>query len=285
MPHQRHTTAQAEQHAPIGIGSGAVLDPERETTQQESLNECHLFAGCGGGILAGVLLGHRPVVAVEIEPYCREVLAQRQRDGILPTFAIHDDVRTFDGKPWRGKCDVVAGGFPCQDISACGTRAGIDGERSGLWREMSRIIGEIRPRYAFIENSPDLAFRGLDRVLCDLARMGYDARWGVFSACSIGAPHSRERMFLLADAEGWATGQPSERQGRQDTPGGSANRGGLPDAWIETGRAETFAAEPDVVRLADGAASRLERLKATGNGQVPAVAALAWQTLERGFGV
>jgi hypothetical protein len=80
-------------------------------------------------------------------------------------------VRTFDGTPWRGKCDVVAGGFPCQDISACGTRAGIDGERSGLWREMSRIIGEIRPRYAFIENSPDLTPTWLDWL------MGWPLDW------------------------------------------------------------------------------------------------------------
>ena len=165
------------------------------------MNELHLFAGAGGGILGGMLLGHRTVCAVEIEPYCRKILLQRQRDGILPWFPIWDDVRTFDGKPWRGIVDVVCGGFPCQDISAAGKGAGIDGERSGLWGEMARIIGEIRPRIAFVENSPMLTSRGLGRVLGDLSEMGFDARWGVVSAADAGAPHLRERIWILADAE------------------------------------------------------------------------------------
>ena len=97
------------------------------------MRELHLFAGAGGGILGGMLLGHTTVGAVEIEPYCRRVLLQRQRDGILPKFPIWDDVCTFDGKPWRGKVDVVCGGFPCQDISVAGKGTGITGERSGLW--------------------------------------------------------------------------------------------------------------------------------------------------------
>jgi len=103
------------------------------------VNELHLFAGAGGGILAGQLLGHRCVCAVEFEPYAQAVLVARQNDGTFPPFPIWDDVRTFDGKPWRGVVDVVCGGFPCQDISAAGGGDGIDGERSGLWREMARI--------------------------------------------------------------------------------------------------------------------------------------------------
>jgi DNA (cytosine-5)-methyltransferase 1 len=162
------------------------------------MNELHLFAGAGGGILGGMLLGHTTVCAVELEPYCRKVLLQRQRDGILPKFPIWDDVTTFDGTPWRGKVDVVCGGFPCQDISAAGKGAGITGERSGLWGEMARIIGEIRPKYAFVENSPMLTLRGLDRVLGDLSEMGYDARWGVVGAYHVGAPHRRERIWITA---------------------------------------------------------------------------------------
>ena len=100
-----------------------------------------------------MLLGHTCVCAVEIEPYCRKVLLQRQRDGILPKFPIWDDVRTFDGKPWRGRVDVVCGGFPCQDISVAGSGAGIEGKQSGLWRDMARINlrsgTEIRPRGKF----------------------------------------------------------------------------------------------------------------------------------------
>lgn len=162
------------------------------------MNELHLFAGTGGGILGGMLLGHTCVCAVEIEPYCRKVLLQRQRDGILPKFPIWDDVRTFDGKPWRGKVDIICGGFPCQDISCAGKGAGIDGERSGLWSEFARIISEGRPRYAFVENSPMLAIRGLGRVLGDLSEIGYDARWCVMGADDVGAPHIRKRMWILA---------------------------------------------------------------------------------------
>ena len=162
------------------------------------MNELHLFAGVGGGILGGMLLGHTCVCAVEIEPYCRKVLLQRQRDGILPKFPIWDDVRTFDGKPWRGKVDIICGGFPCQDISCAGKGAGIEGERSGLWSEFARIIGEVRPRYAFVENSPMLVVRGLGRVLGDLSKIGYDARWCVMGADDVGAPHIRKRMWILA---------------------------------------------------------------------------------------
>ena len=97
------------------------------------MNELALFAGAGGGILGGALLGWRTVCAVEINPYCRELLVARQNDGTLAPFPIWDDIRTFSGKPWRGVVDVVSGGFPCQDISLAGRGAGITGERSGLW--------------------------------------------------------------------------------------------------------------------------------------------------------
>jgi DNA (cytosine-5)-methyltransferase 1 len=162
------------------------------------MNELALFAGAGGGILGGQLLGWRTVCAVERDPYAASVLLARQNDGFLPAFPIWDDVRTFDGRPWRGIVDVVSGGFPCQDISAAGKGAGITGERSGLWAEMARIIGEVRPRYAFVENSPLLTSRGLDVVLGDLASMGYDARWGVLGAYHAGAPHKRDRIWIVA---------------------------------------------------------------------------------------
>lgn len=162
------------------------------------MNELHLFAGAGGGIYGGQLLGHTTVCAVEIESYCRQVMHQRQRDGIFPRFPIWDDVTTFDGRPWKGSVDIVAGGFPCQDISAAGKGAGLAGKRSGLWAEFARIIGEIQPQFAFIENSPLLRTRGLVTVLQDLAQMGYDARWCVLGAWHAGAPHKRDRMWILA---------------------------------------------------------------------------------------
>ena len=162
------------------------------------MNELHLFAGAGGGILGGQLLGHSTVCAVEIEEYPRQVLLQRQRDGVLPRFPIWDDVCTFDGKPWRGTVDVICGGFPCQDISSAGKGAGIAGKRSGLWTEYARIIDEVRPKFVFAENSPLLRGRGLDVVLGDLSELGYDAKWCVLGAWHVGAPHKRNRMWVLA---------------------------------------------------------------------------------------
>lgn len=161
------------------------------------MNELALFAGAGGGILAGQLLGWRCIGACEIEKYPRKVLLARQRDGILPKFPIWDDVRTFDGRPWRGLVDVVSGGFPCQDISSAGKGAGLDGKRSGLWSEMLRVVCEVRPQYVFVENSPLLTRRGLGRVLGGLAAAGYDAAWICLSAADCGAPHERKRLWLL----------------------------------------------------------------------------------------
>lgn len=170
------------------------------------MNELALFAGAGGGILGGKLCGFTTVCAVEIDAYCRRVLMQRQNEGVLPAFPIWDDVRTFDGAPWRGSVDIVTGGFPCQDISVAGAGAGIDGESSGLWREMARIIGEVRPAIAFVENSPALTLRGLDRVLGDLSSMGFDARWGVVSAQDAiwaaenpAVYHERGRIWIVAE--------------------------------------------------------------------------------------
>lgn len=161
------------------------------------MNELALFSGAGGGVLASYLLGWRTVCAVERDAYAAQVLAQRQNDGILEAFPIWSDITSFDGKPWRGIVDVISGGFPCQDISSAGKGAGIEGERSGLWAEMARIIGEVRPRYVFVENSPMLVSRGLTRVISDLAKMGYDAQWARFSASNFGAPHIRDRIWIV----------------------------------------------------------------------------------------
>ena len=351
------------------------------------MNELALFAGAGGGILGGKLLGWRTVCAVEWEPYPASVLCARQNDGLLPPFPIWDDVQTFDGHPWRGVVDVISGGFPCQDISAAGKGAGIDGERSGMWREMARIIREVRPRYAFVENSPMLTSRGLGRVLGDLASMGFDAKWGVLGAADVGANHQRDRIWIVARWRGnlphaqhnrtrwWEQQQKSikketreisntdgiglqrstdkcimEIQGRNqlqikqsrdqsemaDTDNQglwscSRGDGGQPDredrarrdnetrsgkyaqfaqvgkpqnleekisnpsvknverqrqksSRIESqfgdiGYASWWATEPDVGRVADGVAARVDRLKAIGNGQVPLCAAEAWRLL------
>ena len=201
------------------------------------MNELALFAGAGGGILGGKLLGWKCVCAVEYDEHARKVLAARQDDGCLDPFPIWNDVLTFDGKPWRGVVDIVTGGFPCQDISAAGKGAGLDGERSGLWSEMSRIIGEVRPRYALVENSPVLTSRGLGVVLGDLAAMGYDARWGVLGAIDAGAPHKRDRIWIVANAAGDGRRQGitdsarrRERMGEREKQGSRNDRRHVADA-------------------------------------------------------
>jgi len=243
------------------------------------VRELHLFAGAGGGILGGHLLGHTTVCAVEIEPYCRKVLLQRQRDGILPKFPIWDDVTTFDGNPWRGKVDVVCGGFPCQDISCAGGGAGLSGERSGLWSEMARIIGEVRPRLAFVENSPMLTLRGLDRVIGDLTEMGYDAKWGVVSASNTGAPHRRERIWIFANSKGSYV-EKQKVVGAALQKRAKGKFGGASSFHAHTISAPSwYGDQPGMVGLDDGFSKYVDRAKAAGNAQVPIVAATAWRVL------
>lgn len=162
------------------------------------LRTLHLFAGSGGGILADFLLGHVPVCAVEIDPYCQQVLVQRQQDGLLPWFPVWSDVRTFDGHLWSGVVDVVAGGFPCQPWSVAGKRAGEADERN-LWPDTYRVVCEVRPKHVFLENVPGLlAHWYFGRILGDLAEAGYDASWMVLGANDVGAPHRRKRLWILA---------------------------------------------------------------------------------------
>lgn len=181
----------------------------------DELYTFHLFAGAGGGILGDLLLGYTPVGAVEIEEYPREVLFSRQKDGILPSFPIWDDVTTFsvDNPETRDYIEYlrsirgqlcICGGFPCQDISVAGKGLGVEkGKRSGLWSEMWRIIGEIRPHYIFVENSPALLTRGFDRVIADLSSIRYDLVWGIVSAADTGAWHRRDRFWGLGIAQEW----------------------------------------------------------------------------------
>jgi len=240
------------------------------------LNELALFAGAGGGILAAKMLGWRTVCAVEWEPYPASVLCARQNDGLLPPFPIWDDVQTFDGKPWRGIVDVVSGGFPCTDISAAGKGAGIDGEASGMWREMARIICEVRPQFVFVENSPMLTSRGLGRVLGDLASMGFDANWGVLGADSIGLPHRRERIWVLATHP---RHKYVERGIEEKIFGKPRIQGKFYDGVDknESGLRSIFS--PGLCRAFNGLPGQVDRLKAIGNAQVPRVAAAAWRIL------
>jgi DNA (cytosine-5)-methyltransferase 1 len=160
-----------------------------------------LFAGIGGFDLGFERAGIETSWQVEIDPYCRQVLAKN-----FPCAERFDDICECRGpysKIGWGRhrliaVDIVSGGFPCQDISNAGKRAGIDGDRSGLWSEMCRIVCELRPRYVVVENVAALLGRGLGRVLGDLAASGYDAEWDCIRASDVGAPHRRERVWIVA---------------------------------------------------------------------------------------
>ena len=149
-----------------------------------------LFSGIGGLDLGLERAGMTCAWQVENNEFCQAVLGFR-----FPDSRVHPDVRTFSP---HVAVDLICGGFPCQDVSSAGKRAGLDGERSGLWTEYRRILEEARPRFVLVENVARLRTAGLDRVLQDLAALGYDAEWDCLPAASVGAPHLRDRLFLVA---------------------------------------------------------------------------------------
>lgn len=169
--------------------------------------------------------GMLTVAFCEIEPFCREVLRRH-----WPGVPVHDDVRSLSGDAYRG-IDVIAGGFPCQDASVAGKGAGLDGERTGLWREFRRLIAECRPRWVLAENVPGLRTRGADRVLSDLEALGYTPRPLVVGAWAVGAPHRRDRVWIVADRLGDTL---RNEQGRRCGPSGT----GAPE---HRGNGETLA--------------------------------------------
>lgn len=222
------------------------------------LRELALFAGAGGGILGGHLLGWRTVCAVEWEPYAASVLAARQNDGVLPPFPIWDDVRTFDGRPWRGVVDLVSGGFPCQAYSSASRGQVVADD---LWPEMRRVVADVAPRYVFAEN---VARRAINRAADDLEKMGYAVRCVALSASDMGADHIRDRFWLLAHAD-------NDCELLRSINAKTCRMQGMGES--------VWKREPWCLRVPDGMAARLDRLKAIGNGQVPLCAATAWQIL------
>ena len=238
------------------------------------MNVLSLFAGIGGIDLGLQRAGMRIVGQVEIDPYCRAVLARH-----WPEVPRHDDVRT--AVAWwletaRPAVDLIAGGFPCQDVSEAGRRTGIDGERSGLWAYFAQIIRALRPRYVLVENTRGLLVRGMGRVVGDLANLGYDAEWDCIPAAAVGAPHVRARMWILAYPSGIgrnASGPQARILGAQPPtqaqhwslhvpePFGSPRAGGRDAGYGLDGR------------VADGVPSGLDlaRIAACGNAVVPQV--------------
>ena len=245
-----------------------------------------LFAGAGGGILGGILCGHTVVGAVEIESYPRKVLLQRQRDGILPEFPVWDDICTFradnpECREYIKKLQtvrdrlIISGGFPCQDISAAGKCAGIDGTRSGLWSEMARVISEIRPAKVLVENSPLLVSRGLDRVLSDLAEMGYNATWGIIGGYSAGLAANGLRLWIVAyEADCKRRNTPQIQGGIIDTKESSRRQ-----LIRAVGACSSKEAHSALLGNTYELARDMDRLKAVGNGQVPDLVRLAINNL------
>lgn len=181
-----------------------------------SLTIGSLFSGIGGFELGLEWAGLGPVLwQVEIDAWCRSVLARHWPD--VRRFA---DVRTV-GREQLAPVDIVCGGFPCQDVSAAGKRAGINGARSGLWREQARIVAEVRPRFVLVENVSALATRGLDVVVSDLGRLGYRVEARIISAADVGAPHRRARLFVVAYARDHGC---DEQRARVDVDGDHASR-------------------------------------------------------------
>jgi DNA (cytosine-5)-methyltransferase 1 len=180
------------------------------------LRTLDLFSGIGGFSLGlERTQGFKTVAFCEIDPFCRRVLAKH-----WPEVPCYEDVRELTGARLAADgiaVDVICGGFPCQDISFAGDRGGMEGERSGLWGEYARIVGEIRPKFVIVENVAGLLSLGLGDVLGDLAAVGYDAEWHCIPASAIGAPHRRDRLWLIADPQ---------REQLRKQPGGRSRSSG-----------------------------------------------------------
>ena len=240
-----------------------------------------LFAGIGGFDLGLERAGMRVRWQVEIDPYCQRVLTKH-----WPHVTRYGDIKTID---WDSvePVDLLCGGFPCQDISLAGKGAGLAGDRSGLWFEYAKAIAALRPRYVLIENVSALRSRGLDQVLGSLAALGYDAEWHCIPACAVGAPHRRDRVWIIAHSKSDRTQRGIFQQGRTivgddgdiqfvayanterwfgrpglvgEARGGEFTHGG----WWES--------EPPVGRVAYGIPHRVDRLRGLGNAIVPQIA-------------
>lgn len=239
-----------------------------------------LFSGIGGFSLGLERAGMTTVAFCEIEPYCQAVLRKH-----WPKVPIYDDVKELSAERLARdgiSVDLICGGFPCQDISVAGKGAGLAGERSGLWSEFARLIGEIRPRRVVVENVAALTFRGLLRVLGDFAEIGYDAEWHLVPASLIGSPHKRDRTYIVA----YPNGQGGEGLVARSDFGeaGSWRWSGKEDLQLVADcpfSESDMWPQPLVRRMDDGLHSRVDRLKALGNAVVPQVIEIIGKAIMR----
>jgi DNA (cytosine-5)-methyltransferase 1 len=231
-----------------------------------------LFSGIGGFSLGLERSGGFETVAFcEIEPFCRRVLAKH-----WPKVPIYDDVRTLTAERLAADgigVDAICGGFPCQDASVgqtqWGKRTGIDGERTGLWREIARLAAELRPAVIVLENVPGLLSAGFERVLGDLAAIGYDAEWRCIRASTAGLPHRRSRLWVVAYPSGSRLSRSVEGESILESA-----EAALPFAGDRAARAwRVLDRDPDILRGSDGLSVAMERrrIKALGNAVVPQI--------------
>ena len=262
-----------------------------------------LCSGAGGLDLglAIAIPGYRAVGHVERETFAAATLVARMEDASLDRAPVWDDVASFDGHPWRGAVDIVTAGYPCQPFSVAGKRRGADDPRH-LWPHVARIIGEVEPPFVFLENVAHHLRLGFPEVARGLVGMGYRLAAGLFTAAEVGAPHKRERIWIVAestqvlgdgrdDLAGVGMGaqpvsEPRDGVGTPDVadPDRFGRERRTRPSVIMSGRGEPangdwWSHEPDVGRVAHGVAARVDRLKAIGNGQVPQCAAAAWRLL------
>jgi DNA (cytosine-5)-methyltransferase 1 len=248
-------------------------------SKEAKLHELALCAGIAGLSRGLQDAGIRTACYVERDDYRIQVLISRIRDGWLDDAPIWDDVTTFDGQPWRGRVDIISAGFPCQPFSTAGKKRREQDERY-IWPDICRIIRQIGPRFVLLENVSGLLMgdrrkpASISNILGDLVACGYDAEWQSIQASSFGAPHERERVFVVAYPhksrwtpilrtlseiciEAYAGWTPNHL----DTPGG----------YIQA--MEERICQPSVCRSNDGTAYRVERLEAVGEAVVRQVAA------------
>lgn len=256
------------------------------------LSGLDLFSGIGGISLA-LREWVRPIAYCEVDRYCQGVLLSRMQSGDLSEAPVWDDVRTLK-KVLLPEVDIITGGFPCQDISCAGAGVGLEGERSRLFFELVRLVGDLRPRFVFLENVPAITVRGLERVLLEFTSLGYDARWTIVSAAEFGACHLRERWFLLAhtDSErGWD--EQIEKSECNDTSTACDNSPIPSNPWPSElegiGRQESqlprpvsygrWTTEPTIRGRAHGISNRVDRVRGLGNAVVPVQAREAFMRL------
>lgn len=243
----------------------------RKQHENNTLTFGSLFAGIGGIDLGFERAGMKCAWQVEIDEYACAVLAKH-----WPTIRRWPDVRTWP-QPDTQRVDVIAAGFPCQDISYAGTGAGLNGERSGLFFEVARIVRALEPRFVVLENVAALLTRGMGDVLGTLASLGYDATWDCVEASAFGAPIRRERVFIVAYANGLrfptiALPRRVDGESISKPEGWRGNRPNVLELNGVHGERRRLFPPPGVRRMDDGTADTFHRLRGLGNAVVPQVA-------------